>query len=98
MNSVELEIVNRSGLHARPAAALVELAASFASRVELSNISRGKGPVSAKSIVSVLGLGVRKGDRIRIAVEGADEESALNALRDLVASGLGEPSAGGDTR
>lgn len=93
MRTVELEIANESGLHARPAATFVQLAASFSSKVEVWNLARGKGPVNAKSIISVLALGVRKGDQIRIGTDGEDADAALAALSELVSNGLGEPAS-----
>jgi phosphotransferase system HPr (HPr) family protein len=84
---IELEIAIESGLHARPAAAFVQLAASFSSRIEISNLDRGKGPVNAKSVISVLTLGVRNGDRIRLGADGEDGETALAALAKFVADG-----------
>jgi phosphotransferase system HPr (HPr) family protein len=84
MTSIDVRIQDESGLHARPAATFVELANRFESRVEITNVSRGKGPVNAKSIISVLALGVRRGDDVRIAAEGDDAESAVTTLRDLI--------------
>jgi phosphotransferase system HPr (HPr) family protein len=49
--------------------------------------------VDAKSILGVLGLGVSPGHRIVVTVDGADEDAAIEALTELVESGIGEPEA-----
>jgi phosphotransferase system HPr (HPr) family protein len=90
MRTVELEIRNPSGLHARPAAVFVKAAAGFRSTVTVENLDRGTAPVNAKSIISFLGGGIAKGHTVRIAAEGEDEDAAIEALQGLVESGLGE--------
>jgi phosphotransferase system HPr (HPr) family protein len=90
LRSIELNVVNASGLHARPAALFVRTAGALQSRIRVSNLTRGTGPADAKSILSVLGLGVAGGHRISIEAEGEDEGAAIDALRSAVESGLGE--------
>ncbi|HEX5147722.1 MAG TPA: HPr family phosphocarrier protein [Candidatus Limnocylindrales bacterium] len=93
MRSIELEIRNPSGLHARPAALFVRTAGALRSRVRVRNLTRDGADVDAKSLLSVLGLGVSHGHRIAIQAEGEDEEAAIAAMRDAIESGLGEPVA-----
>jgi phosphoenolpyruvate-protein phosphotransferase len=89
LKSVEIEIRNDSGLHARPAAALVRAAAGFRSRIGLQNVSAPAGPsADAKSVVSVLAAGVEKGHRVQIWADGEDETEAIAALRALLTDGL----------
>jgi len=90
MQTIDLEIRNPSGLHARPAALFVKTAAAFQSRITLQNVTRGTAPCDARSILAVLGSGVAKGHVIRLTIEGDDELAAARALSDLVASGIGE--------
>jgi phosphotransferase system HPr (HPr) family protein len=85
--TTELEL----DLHARPAAVFVKAASAFASDVRVANLTTGSREVPAKSIIGILGLGVEPGHRIRLRIDGVDEGPAAEALRDLVASGLGEP-------
>jgi phosphocarrier protein FPr len=85
MSEVELEVGDPSGLHARPAAAFVAAASAYQATIRIENVTRGRGPVSAKSVISVLGLGVSQGHRVRIAAEGADAEDAVARLARLVA-------------
>ena len=74
-------VQNPEGLHARPAARLVQAASRFTSQVELA--ANGK-TVSAKSIVAVLRLGVRQGESITIRASGDDERLAVDDLARLV--------------
>ena len=84
---------NPSGLHARPAAAFVRAACTFQSDIRVANLTTGSDLVTAKSIIGVLGLGVQRGHRIGLLIDGADEGSAAEALRALVEAGLGEGEA-----
>ncbi|HET9345800.1 MAG TPA: HPr family phosphocarrier protein [Candidatus Limnocylindrales bacterium] len=93
MRSVELVVSNPSGLHARPATLFTEAATGFASKITVENLSRGKGPVDAKSTLMLLTVGVSRDHRIRLVADGPDEVTAIDALVDLISSGLGEPSA-----
>ena len=93
LKSIELEVRNPSGLHARPAALFVKTAASGRSRVRVANLARDGGDVDARSILGVLSLGVSSGTRIRLTVEGEDEAELAETLRRLIEGGLGESPA-----
>ena len=83
----EATIVNRDGLHARPAARIVRLASSFSSDVELAKDGVG---VNGKSIMGVMMLAAECGSSITIRADGPDAVQAVEALAKLVASGFGE--------
>ena len=83
----EATIVNRDGLHARPAAKIVRLASSFNSEVELAKDGVG---VNGKSIMGVMMLAAECGSSITIRADGPDAAQAVDALAQLVASGFGE--------
>jgi phosphocarrier protein len=83
----EVTILNRFGLHARPAMQLVELANRFACKIELSN---GALTVDAKSIMSVMRLAATQGTVLNIVADGDDAEEALGKLEALFAEGFGE--------
>lgn len=89
MSNVErdVEIVNKFGLHARPAMQFVELANKFASGIE---VSKGELTVDAKSIMSVMRLAATKGTILRISADGDDATDAADALVKLVEDGFGE--------
>ena len=85
--SAELVIVNSLGMHARPAAALVQTVLQFESDVQLN--SNGQ-QVNAKSIMGLLTLAAGQGSRITVTCNGPDAQEALEAVRALVESGFGE--------
>ena len=87
MNSVVLTIVNPLGLHARPAAKLVECASRFSSSVKIE--FQGQ-EIDGKSIMSVMMLAAPMGAELSLHVDGRDELEATEALRSLIASGFGE--------
>ncbi len=86
MQQLILQIVNEVGLHARPAAEFVKLAAQFKSNIQLRNLTRSSAWADAKSILSVLGLGIERGHKIKLIVDGSDEKEAAAALRALIDS------------
>ena len=91
---MEIEVPNPSGLHARPAATFVKAANGFRCDVTLSNVTGRSDPANAKSIIAVLKLGVARGNTIRIEATGDDEDAAVESLRALVATGIGESIGG----
>lgn len=86
-HSREVRIVNKYGLHARPAAEFVKLANKFASEIW---VSKDDLVVSGKSIMGVMMLAAEYGSVITIRSVGEDSESAVEALSQLVASRFGE--------
>jgi phosphocarrier protein len=83
----DLLVVNQLGIHARPAAALVQTVLQFQSDVHLQvNNHR----VNAKSIMGVLTLAAAQGTRVRATCRGADAKNAMDALQRLFESGFGE--------
>ncbi|MEA5136781.1 MAG: HPr family phosphocarrier protein [Candidatus Fimivivens sp.] len=81
MKQISLALTNPVGLHARPAAQMVKAAAKFKSKITLEGNGR---KADAKSIIMVLGMGLRQNDVITISAEGADEEAAIEILSELV--------------
>jgi phosphocarrier protein len=87
----EVTIVNRLGLHARPSAALTQLATRFSADIHLS---KGSRRVNGKSIMGVMMLAAAQGTVIVVEAEGRDEDKALAALVALIESGFGEEIGG----
>jgi len=85
--SAELLIANKLGLHARASAKLTQVASGFQSEVWLTRNGRR---VNAKSIMGVMMLAAGKGATVTVEAEGTDAESALAAIRALVADRFGE--------
>lgn len=83
MTTVETSVVilNKVGLHARPARLLVQNAALFQASIHLKF---GEKAANAKSIVGVLKLGAALGDTLVLCAEGEDAEQAIDTLAELV--------------
>jgi len=90
MRSNTFTIQNKVGLHARPAALFVQTAAKFSAKIMAKNVTRGTPFVDAKSILSVLGLGVSQGHELEVTAQGEDEQPALEAIAHLIASDFSE--------
>jgi phosphocarrier protein len=76
----DIEVINRLGLHARAAAKLVQLLASFKSGAMMS--CRGR-EINAKSIMGVMLLAAAQGSRVHLRLDGPDEAEAMQAAVDL---------------
>ncbi len=85
MTKQKVEVKNQTGLHLRPAGILCKTAMLYKSHITLIH---GDITANAKSVLSVLGSGVKAGDEIEVVCEGEDEQEALKAIVDLFASGL----------
>lgn len=82
-----VQIVNKHGLHARPAAEIVKAASRFKSDI---TISRDDLEVNGKSIMGVMMLAAEFGANITLRADGTDADDALETLASLVASRFGE--------
>jgi phosphocarrier protein HPr len=85
--TVKVTIVNRLGLHARPAMTFVDLASTFACEVR---VRKADTEVDGKSIMQMMMLAASKGSELEITAKGADAEKACAALKALVDSGFEE--------
>lgn len=85
-------LINRDGLHSRPAAAVVKALATMDATVTLADLTTNKGPISASSLIAILSLGATTGDVIRISATGAQAAEAVETIRLLAADGFGEPA------
>ena len=81
MEKITVKLINKHGLHARPAAAFVQEANKFDSDIEI--IYQGM-KVNGKSIIGIMSLGAFYGEEITIVARGRDEEEAIKALAELV--------------
>ena len=87
MARIDVEIVNKLGLHARASAKLTQVASAYKCEVWLTRNGRR---VNAKSIMGVMMLAAGKGASITIEADGADADSALAALQKLIADKFDE--------
>jgi phosphocarrier protein HPr len=83
----QMRIVNENGIHARPAAEIVKVAARFRSEIVLE---RDGLVVNGKSIMGVMMLAAECGSTITARATGDDALAALDALDTLIAGGFGE--------
>lgn len=87
MAELEVELVNRLGLHARAAAKFVHTASRFASHI---SVSHAQEEVNGKSILGLLLLAAPCGTRLKVKAVGADEVDALKAIEALIQDRFGE--------
>lgn len=77
MTEKQVVVRNRAGIHARPAALIVQKATTFSSHVEFCTDHE---TINAKSIMGIITLGAGYNTTITIRVDGEDEQEALDAL------------------
>ena len=80
-------IKNPTGLHLRPAGLFCKTAVQFKSRITFQHRDT---TANAKSVLSVLGACIKRGDEIELICEGEDENEALQAMLKIIEGGLGE--------
>jgi phosphotransferase system HPr (HPr) family protein len=81
LKSCSIELKNKTGLHARPAAVFVNKAQTYESEIEIEKDNRS---INAKSIMGLMSLGAAFGDTIILKADGNDEEKAVEELTILV--------------
>ena len=87
MISRNVQILNRAGLHTRPAAAIVKLASEFQSEFY---INKDGFQINGKSIIGVMTLAAAQGSTLELSFDGPDEEAMANAMTEYFAKGFEE--------
>ena len=87
MTEREIQIINRNGLHARPAAEIVKVASRFKSDITMV---REDLEVNGKSIMGVMMLAAEYGSTLLVRANGPDADEAVKAIADLVERKFGE--------
>ena len=82
-----VQVVNKNGIHARPAAEIVKLAAKYKADI---TVTRDDLEVNGKSIMGVMMLAAECGATVQLRAEGPDADEALDALAHLIAGKFGE--------
>ena len=85
MKELNINLNNRSGLHARPAKNFMNLAKQFSSEISVFYLQK---KANGKSMISLLALGAESGSQIRIEIEGEDEGTAFTALKEYIENGF----------
>lgn len=86
----EVSIINRLGLHARPAMQFVDLASQFSSRIVVQKQCSEPYEVDGKSVMQMITLEAGAGTRLMISAEGDDAQKAVDELAALVEGKFGE--------
>ena len=87
MVSGKVTIINKLGLHARPAGVFVKEMANFQSNITIIN---GEKKVNAKRVMQMMSACIKCGTEIELQCEGPDEVEMLQAAVALIKSGLGD--------
>jgi len=82
-----VEIINNAGLHTRPAATIVKIAAKYNSEFF---INKDGMHINGKSIIGVMTLAAEKGSMLTLSFSGDDEEKASNAIIEYFERGFDE--------
>ncbi len=72
-----ITIINKTGMHARPASQFVKLATGFKSNIQ---IVKGDRVANGKSLINILSMGINAGTVITLKTEGEDEQACLTAI------------------
>jgi phosphocarrier protein len=84
---IECKIINKLGMHARPAAQFVKMASKFQCEIW---VEKDDEPVNGKSIMGLMMLAAGKGEILKLIADGADAKKALDDLSELISSGFGD--------
>ena len=85
MKDFIVTITDSLGIHARPAGMIVKEAKKYQSTITLA---KGSKTGDAKKIFAVMALGVKKGEDVKVTVEGIDEELAATAMKSFFQENL----------
>lgn len=85
MKTFEYTIKDELGIHARPAGMLAKTAKALDSEI---TITKGEKTVGASKLMALMGLGVKCGDTITVTINGGDENTSENAMKQFLESNL----------
>ncbi len=90
IQSKQIIVVNKRGLHARPVMQFVDLANQFTSKITVAK--GGEDPFNAdgKSVLQMIGLEATQGTPLTLSADGEDSQTAITQLAELFATGFGE--------
>lgn len=83
MTAIQLECNLQNGIHARPAALAAKKAREYSCRVFIVNEDSGKR-ADARSVTSIMALGIKRGGHLRVECSGSDEREAAGAMAELL--------------
>ena len=85
MKTFDYTIKDALGLHARPAGMLVQAAKTYESEITITN---GEKTVSCVKLIMIMSMGVKCGDTVTVTVNGADEDTALQGMKEFFEANL----------
>ncbi len=85
MKEFSYVLKDENGIHARPAGAFVKEASKFSSDIVIKN---GEKQADGKRLFALMGLAAKKGDEIKVEVQGDDEETAAQALENFLSTNM----------
>ena len=85
MKTFNYTITDELGIHARPAGMLAKTAKALDSEI---TITKGEERVGASKLMMLMGLGVKQGDTITVAIDGGDEENSYNTMKEFFEKNL----------
>jgi len=88
--SRDIIVINKLGLHARPAMQFVDLANQFKSEIKVVKFGEEPGEADGKSVMQMIILAAMPGTKMRIDADGEDAEEAVKKLAELFESKFGE--------
>ncbi len=91
MTTADAVFRDRYGLHPRSAMRIQQAVAAFGSKVTIQGLDSRTAPISAASMIGLVGAGIRNGEKIRITADGPDEGAALEAVKALCEAGVCHP-------
>lgn len=81
MKTIEVEIKNKAGLHARPSSLFVQVASNFDSEIKVKYEDE---EINGKSIMGLMLLAAEQGAVLTLTANGDDEDNLLDALKELI--------------
>ncbi len=87
MTEKKLKVINKLGLHARPASLIVQSAMKFQATI---TVIKDEYKIDAKSIMGLMMLAAANGTELLFQADGADEQEAINRMEEIFNSGFGE--------
>lgn len=85
MKQFKYTIKDELGLHARPAGLLAKLVKDYSSKVTITKDGKS---ADASKLIAIMGMGVKKNEEVTVSVEGADESTAVSAIKDFFSKNL----------
>jgi len=87
MKKIKITLKSETGLHARPASALVQASQKFDSEIK---IEKDHDIYNAKSMMSILSMGAAQGTVLEFQIEGPDEDEAYEEIKNIIENNFGE--------